>query len=297
MANNCKHTKPGCGCVDGPMTTPPACPPLPCDNSQPCSSYTDAECVIYTGDDIICNEQVIAEQNQPVNQIIQNIIDLACVDDTVQVDQYFIRTDDESWFFDSLGYTVLLWQANFNNSRTLSIDNFSRFRRLKIFIVNPNGGAYDINIESREGTTGPYTPAKIITSTGELTSTIDIGGFNPKGLSINLFAFYEPTVPTYGPTGNVIGDDLIINDSSGAITFTKKTIFGTFLLPVPTLTSSLSGSRLGIVQKIYSQAAVFTPPVGWVLIGSVTWDAVGLNIIYAEWVGGTRVEYKIEQPN
>jgi hypothetical protein len=78
MSNRCTKTEPGCGCVDGPMTTPPACPPLPCDNPQPCSSYTDAQCVIYTGEDIICNEQVIAEQNQPLSEILQNLTDLAC---------------------------------------------------------------------------------------------------------------------------------------------------------------------------------------------------------------------------
>jgi len=79
MANNCKHTKPGCGCVDAPMTTPPACPPsAPCPEAQPCSSYTDAQCVIYTGEDIECNGQVIAEQNQPLSEILQNLTDLAC---------------------------------------------------------------------------------------------------------------------------------------------------------------------------------------------------------------------------
>ena len=78
MANRCTHTEPGCGCVDGPMTTPPACPPLPCPNPQPCSSYTDAQCVIYTGEDIECNGQIIAEQNQPLSEILANLTALAC---------------------------------------------------------------------------------------------------------------------------------------------------------------------------------------------------------------------------
>lgn len=79
MANRCTHIEPGCGCVDAPMTTPPACPPsAPCPEAQPCSSYTDAECVIYTGEDILCNEQVIAEQNQPLSEILANLTALAC---------------------------------------------------------------------------------------------------------------------------------------------------------------------------------------------------------------------------
>jgi len=79
MANRCTHTEPGCGCVDAPMTTPPACPPsAPCPEAQPCTSYTDAQCIVYTGEDIVCNEQVIAEQNQPLSEILQNLTDLAC---------------------------------------------------------------------------------------------------------------------------------------------------------------------------------------------------------------------------
>lgn len=78
MANKCTHTKPGCGCVDGPMTTPPACPPLPCDNPQPCSSYTDAECVIYTGEDIECNGQVVVETNANLNNIIIELVTRIC---------------------------------------------------------------------------------------------------------------------------------------------------------------------------------------------------------------------------
>jgi hypothetical protein len=61
------------------MTTPPACPPsAPCPEAQPCTSYTDAQCIVYTGEDIVCNEQVIAEQNQPLSEILQNLTDLAC---------------------------------------------------------------------------------------------------------------------------------------------------------------------------------------------------------------------------
>jgi hypothetical protein len=78
MANKCTHTEPGCGCVDGPMITPPACPPLPCDNPQPCSSYTDAQCVIYTGEDIECNEQIVVETNANLNDIIIELVTRIC---------------------------------------------------------------------------------------------------------------------------------------------------------------------------------------------------------------------------
>jgi|SRR6056297_2476801 len=78
MENKCTHTEPNCGCVDGPMTTPPACPPLPCPNPQPCSSYTDAQCVIYTGDDLICDQQIVVENNANLNDIIIELVSRIC---------------------------------------------------------------------------------------------------------------------------------------------------------------------------------------------------------------------------
>ena len=79
MTNRCTHTEPGCGCVDAPMTTPPACPPSdPCPEAQPCSSYTDAQCVIYTGEDIECNGQVVVETNANLNDIIIELVSRIC---------------------------------------------------------------------------------------------------------------------------------------------------------------------------------------------------------------------------
>jgi len=120
-----------------------------------------------------------------------------------KVDEYFVRTDEASWTFNSDGYSALLWQANFSNDQTLSIDNFSRFRRLKIFIINQNNTNRNITIQTREGTSGSYASASIITDGGDILSTLTVKG--DLALSINLYAFYEPGGPTYGPTGDVIG--------------------------------------------------------------------------------------------
>jgi len=62
------------------------------------------------------------------------------------------------------------------------------------------------------------------------------------------------------------------------------------------ITADLTDARLGIVQKIYHEdGSAPSFPAGWVLLGSGTYDTAALNIIYAEWVGGTRVEYWIVQ--
>ena len=59
------------------------------------------------------------------------------------------------------------------------------------------------------------------------------------------------------------------------------------------ITDALSGSIIGIVQKIYhQQGTVPTFPAGWVLLRG-SYSTTLLNIIYCEWVSGTRVEYWI----
>ena len=56
----------------------------------------------------------------------------------------------------------------------------------------------------------------------------------------------------------------------------------------------LAGARLGIVQKIYHMSSSEPDlPASWVAVGSGEYTVDTLNIIYAEWVSGTRVEYWI----
>ena len=63
------------------------------------------------------------------------------------------------------------------------------------------------------------------------------------------------------------------------------------------ITNDLTGAQLGIVQKLYhEEGSAPTVPAGWVLMGSGTYSTTALNVIYAEWCGGTRVEYWIVQP-
>jgi hypothetical protein len=46
------------------------------------------------------------------------------------------------------------------------------------------------------------------------------------------------------------------------------------------------------VQKIYhNNGTAPTFPAGWVLMGDAIYFTSTLNIIYAEWAGGSRVEY------
>lgn len=62
------------------------------------------------------------------------------------------------------------------------------------------------------------------------------------------------------------------------------------------LTNDLTGAQIGVVQKIYSNKSTEpTYPAGWVKLGTGSYVPSSLNIIYAEWVSGSRVEYWITQ--
>ena len=64
------------------------------------------------------------------------------------------------------------------------------------------------------------------------------------------------------------------------------------------ITDSLTSAKIGIVQKIYHNHTVApTFPAGWVKMGTATYTTSTLNVIFAEWVSGTRVEYWITKPS
>lgn len=74
----CGHLAP-CGCDDPALTTPAPCPdPGPCPTPYPCSETTDAQCVLYTGDDILCDNTSIVAQGMSVAEGMQAIVDYFC---------------------------------------------------------------------------------------------------------------------------------------------------------------------------------------------------------------------------
>jgi hypothetical protein len=88
-----------------------------------------------------------------------------------------------------------------------------------------------------------------------------------------------------------------VSATGTVIDFTMPKIFNSPSSPsTSNLTDTLTGAEIGIIQKIYhNHSSVPTVPAGWVLIGSGVYEISVLNIIYAEWVSGTRVEYWIIQ--
>jgi hypothetical protein len=67
-----------CGC-DKALVTPTSQPPLePCDDYQPCSSYTDFKCLVYTGENLVCNGTIYAETGQDLESILTNLVNRVC---------------------------------------------------------------------------------------------------------------------------------------------------------------------------------------------------------------------------
>lgn len=74
--NKCKK----CGCEDSFMTSPAPCPtPIGCPNPEPCSEVLDAQCVIYTGENIICNNDVVVPTNTSMADALKLIVDYFCI--------------------------------------------------------------------------------------------------------------------------------------------------------------------------------------------------------------------------
>jgi len=49
-----------------------------CPTSEPCSEVFDAQCVIYTGANILCDNNVLVSTNDTINDVVQNITDFVC---------------------------------------------------------------------------------------------------------------------------------------------------------------------------------------------------------------------------
>ena len=83
--NTCKK----CGCEDSFMPSPAPCPtPIGCPNPEPCSEVMDAQCVIYTGENIICDTDIVVTTNDTVAEALENVVDYFCNNTPVPLPEY-----------------------------------------------------------------------------------------------------------------------------------------------------------------------------------------------------------------
>jgi len=68
-----------CGCSDNALVSPAPCPtPAGCPDPIACSEVFDAECVVYTGLDIECIDQVVVETDTNLADALNDIITFFC---------------------------------------------------------------------------------------------------------------------------------------------------------------------------------------------------------------------------
>ena len=77
MSINNKCAK--CGCEDSYLTTPPQCPTAIGCPSEECAEIQYAQCIMYTGGDILCGEDLVVPTDTNMEAAITNIVDYFCL--------------------------------------------------------------------------------------------------------------------------------------------------------------------------------------------------------------------------
>jgi hypothetical protein len=108
--NRCKK----CGCEDTFLTSPAPCPtPAGCPTPEPCSETFDSQCIIYTGDDILCNEDTVVPTDSNVASALGKIIDYYCNQITL-INGYISVLQNNQGLFDTAFRASLTPTINVN---------------------------------------------------------------------------------------------------------------------------------------------------------------------------------------
>lgn len=170
--------------------------------------------------------------------------------------------------------------------------------------------SYTVNIESqdprdwtiKDKTISGFTI--VSNSTSPLSNTVLWNAIENTPNSLGAFIGPQGPQGIQGATGatgansTVPGPEFIPSSSTGVvIAFTSSLIYNSpSSAATASITDNLTGAKIGIIQKIYHNHSIApSVPAGWVRLGTNTYTTSTLNIIYAEWVTGTRVEYWISK--
>lgn len=75
----CQCSTAKCGCLDTMLTTPVPCPsPIGCPTPEPCSEVLNAECIVYTGEPIMCGAVVLIPTNTNLADALLLIVNNMC---------------------------------------------------------------------------------------------------------------------------------------------------------------------------------------------------------------------------
>ena len=139
----------------------------------------------------------------------------------------------------------------------------------------------DANLTVIGNTSGTNTGDETVTTIKTKLGITTLSGSNTGDQDLSTYQPY-----TTATTGSVIS-------------FVVPQVYNSVASPSSSnITDSLTSAKIGIVQKIYHNHTVApTFPAGWVKMGTATYTTSTLNVIFAEWVSSTRVEYWITKPS
>lgn len=238
MATTTTNTCKKCGCEDTFMPSPAPCPtPIGCPTPEPCSEVIDAQCVIYTGNNIVCGQDTVVTTNDNVAEAIENIVDYFCGGGSASVTLTDAGTGThESLVNDGTGPTLATKGLKAGNAVSLSSTGTD------ITITN-NAPNVDQNlwatIAATTGSTTANTTTDTLTVVGAggittsisgdtLTITGSGGGSNPFIYEIGQYVSSEGGViahrwlsstPLGSPTSGSVQNYIVVdtsNLSSGA---------------------------------------------------------------------------------
>ena len=187
-----------------------------------------------------------------------------------------------------------------NSSRLLTLPTSSYPSLTELSYVKGVTSSIQTQINSKQATITATTeqsfidaltisPAPLDTMMVQVTdpASTTVKKFSWANFKTYLLVYFDTIFPrkTVASTGSVIS-------------FEAPVVWNTFGTPsTANLTDDLNNAKIGYIQKIYHNKAVEpTYPAGWVKMGTGTYTNGVLNVIFAEWVSGTRVEYWITKP-
>lgn len=188
--------------------------------------------------------------------------------------------------------------AQVNEVGSTSVVNYNWDAEDGIWVLGGSGGSGASNTDALpEGTSNFYfTTARVLATLLTGISFLTGGAIVSTDSILIAFGKIQKNI-TDIYTALTLKQDATVIRTGNAILFDKTAIYNSFTSPtLSQLSSSLTGAKLGIIQKIYIQTATFSAPSGWKIQGSGVFTPNVVNIIYAEWADATtaRVEYWIE---
>ncbi|GAB3708514.1 hypothetical protein [Flavobacterium koreense] len=244
----------------------------------------------------------------------------------------YITQDNKVIFLWSTGQKVELWLDGRigDGTKTLGVPRISGQAAIKKTFAVLGSGTYDISQDDTDRILVCNLPLELIFTSTSLSSGREFEIYvpstnssavtlNPSGASVIGYSsgiitlskgFYYrlyrqagsfhltkvPEAATYIPTSTdlALKANNTLSSTGVSITFDTPKIYNLPSAPATAnITNDLTGAKIGVVQKIYhNNSSAPTFPGGWVNIGGTYTNSV-LNIIFAEWVEGSRVEYWI----